>query len=139
MSQAGQDDIRAAARLLATKLNAHSIARAISEESNAMRHEDEDKKHHPMRLFRLSDKDWADFCAYMRDGGGVFDTSLPSKDGRHLDQIMHDAVMNGDQETFMNEWPHWLKAHWAKIGRVRRLPGGGVASGPHGISEGKAV
>jgi hypothetical protein len=102
-------------------------------------HEAEDAKGHPFRGFRLDDVQWAELRAYLRDGGGVTDTASASKDGRHLDQILHDAVMAGDQETFMNEWPHWLKAHWKATGRVRGLEGGGVGSGPHGTTGAPSV
>jgi hypothetical protein len=108
--------------------------RIAAEEHSAMLHEQEDAKEHPLKGFQLPADQWALLLAHLQDGGGVPDSRMASKEGRSLDAILHDAIMNGDQATFWNELPHWLKSHWVSTGRVQRHPGGGISSGPHGPS-----
>ena len=125
------EELKKAARLLAGSLPATDIIAQINAAAHEIRHEEEDAKAHRMKRFSLPDAEWQELRAYLLDGGGVPNSSCPSKRGKSLDQIMHDAIENDNQAVFWNEAFHWLKSHLIATGRVMRHSDGSTSSGPH--------
>ena len=81
---------------------------------------DELAKDHPMKAYRLDADQWAQFSAYLLDGGGVEEDTQLATD-------IFQAIFDDNQETFWNEVFHLVKARAKINGVMRPLPFGGVS------------
>jgi len=81
---------------------------------------DELAKDHPMKAYRLDADQWAQFKAYLLDGGGVEEDTQLATD-------IFQAIFDDNQEAFWNEVFHLVKARAKINGVMRPLPFGGVS------------
>jgi hypothetical protein len=117
--------------LLATK-TPREIALLLEARDNRRLHAEEDVKTHPLTEFEMTDEQWGRFVTHMLDGGGVRQDELMLGDGPSLRDQFHTALLSHDRKKTLHLLPHLVKSLMVRTGMRRRLPGGGVASGPHG-------
>jgi hypothetical protein len=111
---------------LSTGDMADLVLTAFNNEQQAVLHEAEDGKGHGLAAYRMAPADFAAFCAYLVDGGGVADDTTASLNNESLLQILWQAIHDRNQVVFWKELPHLLKSWIKQRGLIVQLTGGGV-------------
>lgn len=94
--------------------------------NNRKLHRAEHAKAHALKAFKMPADEWESFCQFLTDGGGVDDDLVDLGAGKHLLDLVMQAIHDRDQSEFWTLFPHIFKHHLKARGQVMQIPGGGV-------------